>query len=147
MTGPLSRHPVRVVASGLLLWIVGMVVGSVVFAVPRLKAAPPIPYLTANPCVTVPIVVLWVPLAWLLVRRSISRSSDPAGEGLRTGLLLVAVNMLLDLVFVAGVMHAGPRFYAYAGLWLAYAALIVVPWVAGLQVAKKRRIGDARKPS
>jgi hypothetical protein len=131
MTSLVPRQPVRVVAYGFLLWLTGMIVGSVVFATPQLKATPAIPYLTANPFITFPIIALWSLLAWALTRKTVSLAPDPRAEGLRIGLVFLVTNAVLDLLLVVGAMRAGISFYSYAGLWFAYGVLVIAPWFVG----------------
>lgn len=131
MTSLLPKRPVRVITYGLALWLTGMIVGSIVFATPQLRATPAIPHLTANPFITVPIIVLWGCFAWMLTRRTLAVAPDPRTEGLRVGLGLLATNVLLDLLLVVGAMRVGVAFYSYAGLWIAYGVLVVVPWLVG----------------
>jgi uncharacterized membrane protein (DUF441 family) len=137
-------RPLRAAAFGLLLWFSGMVVGSIVFATPQLEAARPIQYLTANPFITVPIIPLWTILAWAFSRGSVSRAPEPREEGIRIGLVFLAVNVLMDLLLMVGVMHVGASFYSYAGLWLAYLVLVAVPWLTGRAALAARRPIAAR---
>ena len=124
-------HPLRVVSGGLLLWLTGMIVGIVVFSLPHLKGVPPVPFISSNPLITLPIWVIWAFLSRRLARPLVRRAADPSGEGLRVGLGFAAVNALLDLVVVAGLMKNGMAFYSYLGPWLAYVILIIVPWMTG----------------
>ena len=70
-------------------------------------------------------------LAWILSRPTVSRSPDPRTEGLRIGIAFLAINAVLDLLIVVGAMRAGIAFYSYAGLWLGYAVLVLVPCLVG----------------
>lgn len=129
----------RVLLGALALWLAGMVIGSVVFAVPALKAAAPIPYFASNPFITLPIIVTWAFLARWLSRSRIVASPSPYTEGLRTGVVFALVNLALDRVVVVGLLHAGADFYSWAGPWLAYATALLVPWIVGYQESRRRR--------
>jgi hypothetical protein len=137
-TSLLPARPIRTAAFGALLWLSGIVVGGVVFATPALKAVPAIPYVTANPFITVPILALWTILAWVLPRGSVAQAARPRVEGLRIGMMFLAVNVVLDLMLVVGLMKTGPGFYGYGGLWSAYALLVVVPWLTGRSAGQRR---------
>jgi hypothetical protein len=132
----LPARPARAAAHGLILWLTGMIVGSVAFAVPGLKAKPAIPYVSANPAISLPILVLWPVVAFLLVRGPLARAPIPAREGLRIGCVFLAVNAALDLGLVVGAMKAGLEFYSYASLWVAYGVLVAVPWLTGRSLAR-----------
>ncbi|HRY09961.1 MAG: hypothetical protein KC544_08050 [Gemmatimonadetes bacterium] len=132
----LPTRPVSATSWGLAFWIVGMVAGIVVYAVPRLKATPPVHGLSANPWITLMILAAWIAMAWFLARSRLPKAADPTAEGLRLGILLCVVNVLLDLAIVVKAMGTGGAFYRYLGPWLAYASLVVVPWLVGRIVAE-----------
>src|SRR5262245_49167684 len=102
----MSKRFLPVLGWALLLWFVGMLVGSVVFAVPQLKEAQAIPWVTANPFITVPILVLWPLLVWIITRKRVANSQHPRSEGVKVGLVFLAVNVVLDFVLVVNVMQA-----------------------------------------
>jgi hypothetical protein len=131
MSQAVLARSVRAVGGGVILWLSGLGVGTLVFAMPRLAATPPIPHVSSHPWITGPVVLLWSFLAWLLARRGVASASHPAAEGLRTGLTFAAVNVLLDLLVVVGLMGNGLRFYGFLGPWLAYLVLVIVPWWTG----------------
>jgi hypothetical protein len=138
MRSMLPARPLRAAAFGLVLWLVGVVIGSVVFAIPQLRTAPEVPHLAANPFITVPIITLWPILSWATARGDISSAAEPREEGIRIGVVYLVVNLLLDLVLVVGAMGAGLHFYAFAGLWAAYSVLLAVPWLTG-RIARPAR--------
>jgi hypothetical protein len=148
MNAVLPAHPLRAAARGLLLWLVGMIVGSLVFAVPTLKAAPAIPYVTTNPFITLPILVLWAALVPALARGLTADARTPEGEGLRVGAIFLAVNVLLDAALVVGAMNAGLGFYAHLGPWVAYSLLLLLPWRVGRAAVRgpTARAADSRGP-
>jgi hypothetical protein len=125
------------IARALILWAAGFVIGGVVFSVPALRGAPAIPFVSSNPYITAPILIVWTMLSCILARPLLTRTADPVSQGLRIGLLFAAVNAMLDLVVVVGLMGNGPGFYAYAGPWVAYATLVAVPWLTGRALSAK----------
>lgn len=127
----------RALAGGAILWLIGMVIGAVVFAIPPLRSAPEIPYVAANPFITVPILLTWPLLARRLAQPHVA-AADPLAEGIRVGLVFLAVNAVLDRAIVVGLMGAGAEFYSYAGLWLAYATLVFAPWSGGRGWVRRR---------
>lgn len=82
-----------------------------------------------------PILIAWTALAYVLARHYLSVTAGGAAEGLRLGIVFAAAAFLFDLVVVAGIVGEGRRHFAQPILWLGYAFLISVPWVAGYAVA------------
>jgi hypothetical protein len=138
MLAVLPSRPLRSLAKALVFWLAGMVIGIVVFSVPQLRTASPIPYVSANPFISLPILLLWPVLARRFAWKHVSSVGDPTAEGLRLGLMFLAVNAVLDRVVVFGLMEAGADFYSYLGLWLAYLLLLLVPWYVGRGVGRQR---------
>jgi hypothetical protein len=108
-----------------------MIVGIAVLAVPALRDTPSIPPWSANPFITIPILLLWPLTAHSLARQLVADSAEPAADGLRVGLVFLAVNAALDRAVVVGALNAGAGFYSSVGLWLAYLSLVFVPWATG----------------
>jgi predicted acyltransferase len=92
---------------GILIWIVGFVWGSIVFMTPALKATPMIPYVSANPAISFPILLVWIPLTYLFARVCLWRSPNPTAEGLRIGIMFAAANFVLDLLMLVWLLRAG----------------------------------------
>ena len=116
-----------------LLWVVGFFWGSIVFMTPALKAVPPIPYVSSNPAISFPILLLWLVLAWLLARNFLKTAEPRAEAGRKLGITFVAVNIVLDLVVLVLLLKTGFGFYASLSVWIAYAILLFVPWRLGRQ--------------
>ena len=64
-----------------------------------------------------------------------SPTSSPAGareeDGLFLGLVFAASAFLVDLIVVAGIVGEGRRHFRQPVLWVAYALLLVIPWLVG----------------
>jgi len=120
-----------------VVWMTGFVWGSIVFMVPALKGIAEIPYVSRYPAISFPLLVLWIPLAWLLARFYLEKTSAKAIEGLKFGLVLFAVNILLDLLVIVFTFQAGFSFFGYASIWLACALLVLVPCVTGRRIESR----------
>jgi hypothetical protein len=131
MKSPLPTRPFRALAGAIALWLTGMIIGIFAFSIPAGREASPIPNISGNPFISGPILVIWPLITWILATRFARRTENPATEGIRIGLVFLVVNVLLDRVIVVGIMGAGPGFYSYAALWVAYSMLVVIPWIAG----------------
>ena len=121
-----------------LIWLVGFVWGTFVFMTPVLNSVSPIPYISRNPAISFPILLVWLVLTYVLARHFFKASAVPASEGLRLGLTFALVNFILDLVILVVVLAAGFNYFASLSVWIAYTILVVVPWLTGLSVQKTR---------
>lgn len=131
------RFPiVKAIAYGVVIWVVGFIWGSIVFMTPSLKKIPPIPYFSANPAISLPIIVLWIPLTYLLARQFLKNSKTPDAHGVKLGLVFSEVNFVLDVIVLVVLLKAGIIYFAAASIWLAYAMLFVIPWLTGRSLAK-----------
>ncbi|MGI8732426.1 MAG: hypothetical protein ACR2LM_03875 [Pyrinomonadaceae bacterium] len=59
-------QPVKAFLYAVVIWVVGFIWGSVVFMTPALRAVAPIPYVSSNPAITFPIILIWTvrPSCW-----------------------------------------------------------------------------------
>ena len=122
----------------ILIWIIGFVCGSIVFMTPAMKATPPIPYVSANPAISFPILLLWIPITYLFVRVCLWRSQNPATEGLRVGTVFAGINFVLDLLMLVLLLKAGFGYFASLTVWLGYLILLIIPWLTGRSLQKAR---------
>lgn len=109
------------------IWLAGFAWGSIVFMIPALKAIAPIPYVSSNPAISFPSLLLWLPLTYWLARRVLRASDAPAVDGLTVGMLFAAVNALLDLLVLVVLLDAGTAYFFSLTVWLGYALLLVIP--------------------
>ena len=121
---------VLAVVFAFLIWVVGFAWGSIVFMNPSMKVAP-IPYISTNPAISFPILIVWLFMTYLLARVYLKPAGNKACEGLKLGLTFVLVNILLDLIVLAIVLGNGLWFFASLTVWLAYLILLIVPWLTG----------------
>ena len=126
--------PLRAFAYAVLIWVVGFIWGSIVFMTPALRSTPPIPYVSSNPAISFPIILLWTVLTLLLARSYLRAAQDKEREGLRLGLMFVIVNFVLDLVVLVFLLKAGFGYFVSASVWFAYMSLVVIPWLTGRTV-------------
>ena len=130
---------VQALAYAILIWLVGFVWGSVVFMTPQLKSVQPIPYVSANPAISFPILLIWVPLTYLLAKYYVKGTKDRVAAGLRLGMLFVVTNVILDVVVLVIGLKAGVGYFVSLTVWLAYALLLIIPWLTGQSLAKRYR--------
>jgi len=120
----------------ILIWIVGFVWGSVVFMTPALKATPAIPYVSANPAISFPILLIWIPVTYLCARVCLWRNMNPASEGFRVGMVFAGINLILDLLMLVLLLKAGFGYFVSLTVWLGYLILLIIPWLTGRSLQK-----------
>ena len=131
----------KALAYAIVIWIIGFVWGSVVFMTPALKSVRPIPYVSSNPAISFPILILWLPLGYLLARSYLKGASERNGEGTRLGLVFFLVNLMLDLVVLVLLLKAGFAYFVSLTVWLGYLLLFIIPWLTSrsMQANSKMR--------
>lgn len=120
----------------ILIWIIGFVWGSIVFMTPALKSVAPIPYISRNPAISFPILLIWLFVTWVLARNYLKGVTNRAAEGLKLGLVFAGMNFMLDLLVLVFLLNAGVSYFASATVWLAYSMLLFIPWFTGRSLQK-----------
>ena len=126
----------KAIGLAILIWIVGFVWGSIVFMTPALKATPPIPYISSNPAISIPILLIWIPLTYFLAKAYLSRVNDPDREGFKLGLIFSVTNFIFDLAVLVLLLKAGTGYFVAASIGFAYFLLIIIPWLTGRSLQK-----------
>lgn len=122
----------------IILWVIGFAWGSIVFMVPSLKAASPIPLVSSNPWISFPILLVWLPASYFLARHYLRSSQSPRSEGLKLGIVFFLANLTLDLVVLVVLFKAGPQYFASATVFVGYALLFFVPWYIGRSISERQ---------
>lgn len=120
----------------ILIWIIGFVWGSFVFMTPALKATPAIPYISANPAISFPILLVWIPVTYLCARVCLWRSRNPVADGKMVGIMFAGINFILDLLMLVLLLTAGWGYFVSLTVWLGYLILLIIPWLAGRSLQK-----------
>jgi hypothetical protein len=123
--------PTKALAYAILIWLVGFVWGSAVFVTPSLKSVSPIPYISSNPAISFPILLIWIPLTYVFARSCLKGISDKVAAGLRLGLIFSVANLVLDLLVLVFMLKAGFGYFASLTVWLGYTILLIIPWLTG----------------
>lgn len=121
----------KAIGYGILIWLIGFVWGSIVFMTPALNGISPIPYVSRNPAISFPILLIWLFLTTFLARRILRSASEPATAGIKLGAMFVAVNVLLDLLILVLALNDGFGFFASMTVWIAYTILLLIPVFTG----------------
>lgn len=132
--------PGKALGYAVLIWCSGFVWGSFVFMTPALRRAPAIPFVSKNPFISFPLLLVWLILTFVLAKSYLKGAPNKAGEGLKLGALLAGVNFVLDLLVLVLLLRAGFDYFSSATVWLAYALLLFVPWLVG-RSAQRMAVG------
>lgn len=119
-----------------LIWITGFIWGSIVFMTPALKHVRPMPYVSSNPAISFPLLLLWPILVYVLARRFLNSVAEKSTHGMKLGLIFGVTNFLLDLVVLVFLLKAGPGYFVSLTVWIAYGLLVIVPWLTGRSLEK-----------
>lgn len=114
-----------------LLWVIGFVWGSVVFMTPALKSVSPIPYVSSNPAISFPILLIWLVVTYLLAKSYLKTADDKADQGLKLGLMFSVVNFVLDLLVLVLLLKTGFSYFISLTVWFGYVMLLMIPWITG----------------
>lgn len=132
----MPKKPFKAFGFAILVWITGFVWGTIVFMAPALKSVSPIPYISRNPAISFPLLLLWPVLSYLLAKNYLGGVINRDAEGLKLGIVFSAVNFGLDLLVLVVLLKAGVGFFASVTIWLAYFILLLVPWLTGRSLQK-----------
>jgi len=122
-----------------LLWIIGFVWGSIVFMTPALKSVPAIPYVSSNPAISFPILILWLVVTYFLAKSYLKAAGNKATEGLKLGIMFSVVNALLDLLILVLLLKAGFSYFISLTVRLGYLILLTLPWMVGRSLQRTSR--------
>lgn len=120
-----------------LIWIIGFVWGSIVFMTPALKTVAAIPYVSSNPAISFPILIIWLVVTYLLAKSYLKAAGDKVAEGLKLGLVFSAVNILLDLLVLVFLLKNRFSYFISLTVWLGYFMLFMIPWRVGHSLQRK----------
>ena len=119
-----------------LLWVIGFVWGSIVFMTPALKSVSAIPYVSSNPAISFPILLIWLIVTYLLAKSYLKTADDKADQGLKLGIMFSVVNIMLDLLVLVLLLKTGFSYFISLTVWLGYVMLLMIPWIAGRSLWK-----------
>lgn len=135
----MPRKLFKAVAFAILIWITGFVWGSIVFMTPALRNVPAIPYISRNPAISFPLLLIWPVITYLLAKNYLPGMTNRAAEGLKLGIVFSEVNFLLDLIVLVFLLKAGVSYFASVTVWIAYFMLLIIPWLTGNSLQKAER--------
>lgn len=136
----MPTRPGKAIWYAVLLWLIGFIWGSIVFMTPSLRKIQAIPYVSTNPAISFPILVIWLLVAYLLAKSYLQRVGSTPLEWLRLGFLFAGLNLLLDLLILVFLLKVGFRYFLSLTVWLGYFILLWVPWMTGLRLSSEEEV-------
>ena len=112
---------------GFVIWSIGFIWGSVVFTVPQLKDIPSIAYVSRYPAISFPLLIAYPFLASLYSGNYLKAVGGKSGEGLRLGIAMGLVNIILDVLVLVLAFKNGLSYFASLTVLLGYVILIAIP--------------------
>ena len=104
----------KAILFAVLLWIIGFIWGSIVFMTPALRNIGAIPYVSSNPAISFPILLVWPIVIYLLAKSYLKAAVDKAAEGLKLGITLASLALgYLGEQYLAQMLQP---FFALAGI-------------------------------
>lgn len=126
----------KAIAYAVLIWAIGFIWGSIVFMTPALKSVAAIPYVSSNPAISFPILIIWLLVSYLLAGSYLRTVSNKVSEGIKLGITFSATNIILGLVVLVMMLKAGFGYFASLTVWAAYLMLLIIPWITGRALEK-----------
>ena len=120
----------KALAYAILLWVIGFFWGSIVFMTPALKTVSRIPYVSSNPAISFPILLIWLVVTCILAKSYLRTADDKTDQGLKLGIMFSVVNIVLDLLVLVMLLKTGFSYFISLTVWLGYLMLFMIPWIA-----------------
>jgi hypothetical protein len=104
--------------------------------VPSLKNLPSISYTSKYPAISVPLLVGYAILIFFLAKGYLRSAEKRIIEGLKFGITLFLINIILDALVYVGLFKGGD-YFTFLSIWFAYAMFITIPWLTGRWLERK----------
>jgi len=116
-----------------VVWLVGFIWGMIIFMTPLVNLQP-IPFISSSPAISFPLLVIMPLVSFVLARSYLKQAENKPLEGLKLGVTMFLVNIILDLLIIVLLFGGGMQFFAYLSIWLAYILVSVIPYFVGRQM-------------
>jgi hypothetical protein len=77
-------------------------------------------------------------VSFLLARSYLKEAKDKPLEGLKLGVTMFLVNIILDLLIIVLFFGSGWGYFTYLSIWLGYILVSVVPYFVGRSMAAQQ---------
>ena len=116
-----------------VVWLVGFIWGMIIFMTPLVNLQP-IPFISSSPAISFPLLVIMPLVSFVLARSYLKQAENKPLEGLKFGVTMFLVNIILDLLIIVLLFGGGMRFFTYLSIWLAYIFVSAIPYFVGRQM-------------
>ncbi|VVB95511.1 Uncharacterised protein [uncultured archaeon] len=113
-----------------LIWLFGFIWGTIVFMTPALMNIQTVPYISKYPAVSFPLIAAYFIILFILAGKYLGDTDKKAAEGLKLGVSIFLVNIILDAL-VYYILFQGSDYFAYFSIWFFYMMSIIFPWLLG----------------
>lgn len=118
------KKPVKGILLGLLIWITGFIIGSIVMMMAGMEM--------------IGIVMIFVmPVLAALVAWWYLRKNPRMSEGLKLGIIWIVINAVLDILVLVLAFGNGFSYFASWTVWVGYAEMLIVPALVGKMLEGK----------
>ena len=128
--------PQKALGYAILLWVIGFLWGMIVFMVPAMWSIPSVPHISKLPAVSAVLTILCPIVIFLFSKTYLGTTDRKSREGLKFGVTILFVNVVLDLL-VYVITFGSLDYFSYASIWIAYALFLLVPWLVGRRLERK----------
>jgi hypothetical protein len=126
----MPQKPIKAITFAVILWLIGLVWGSIIFMLPSLKTTAPNPFISSNPWISFPLLLMWLPASYLFAGNYQRSVRNPDGEGLKPGWLFSLMNAVLNILVLAVIFENGLQYFALLTVFFGYGLLLLMPWWA-----------------
>ncbi len=131
--------PGKALLYAVLIWLIGFIWGTIVFMTPALKNIPTVPYISKYPAVSFPLIAAYFILLFILAGKYLGDTDKKAAEGLKLGVSIFLVNIILDTL-VYYILFQGSDYFAYFSIWFFCMMSILFPWFIGRRLERKKTL-------
>jgi len=128
----------KAIGYSIVLWMVGIIWGSIVFMVPSWKDVAEVPYISQNPVMSIPNLIFYLILIYFFSKSYLKGIEDKKSGAGKFALTMFVVNLILDNLFI--ILFAGdwPNYLATLSVVFAYLMMIIIPMHAAERLQRKK---------
>lgn len=130
----------KAIGYAFVLWLVGIIWGSIVFMIPSWKAVSEISYISQNPVMSIPNLIFYFVLIWFFAKGYLKNVENKKTEAKRFAATMIIVNLILDNLFIILFAENGwPSYLATLSVILGYLMMIFIPlYLAGRLLTQRQ---------
>ncbi|NQU99538.1 MAG: hypothetical protein HQ538_02270 [Parcubacteria group bacterium] len=126
------KKPVKGILMGLLIWVAGFMIGSIVMMVAGMDKIGTV-------------MILVMPIVNILISFWYLKKNPGMLEGIKLGVIWIAVNVILDIAVLALAFGNGFSYFTAWTVLLGYFDMILIPAIIGKYLENKNKIKEEVK--